>query len=132
MTKVVIRHRSNRRQKHPTIPVQLFGALVEVDVEIHELIPVMNFRGLRTFGCCQGQENGEQYGYVMFGGRLAKPFMQALLRRWLSARAKPLTGLSFENHWNGFVVRWHPYDFKKMLRHVRRAVREVRKQYIVN
>ena len=90
----------------------------------------MNFRGLRTFGCCQGQENGEEYGYVSFGGRFAKPFIQALLRRWLSVRVKPLTGLSFEHLGDRFVIRWHPYDFKKMLGCAGRAVREVKEQRV--
>jgi len=106
------------------------GSFIEVDAGVHKLIPAMNVPGLQTFASCQCRNGSEWdgYGYVLFRGSLSKPFMHAILRRWLKAGLKPLDGLAFENYGKTFVLRWNRKDFKKVLHCARGAVREVRKQ----
>ncbi len=126
MAEIVIRHR-----KHSSARVKLRnGSLVEVDSGVRELIPAMNVPGLQTFASCQGRNGSEWdgYGYVLFSGSLAKPFMHAILRRWLKTSLMPLDGLAFENYGKTFVIRWNRRDYKKLLHCARGAVREVRKQ----
>jgi hypothetical protein len=126
MTEVLINHR-----KHRSALVKLYnGVSLEVDAGVRELIPTMNLTGLQTFASCQGR-NGREWdghGYVLFGGPLAKPFMHAILRRWLKSRLKPMDGLAFENYGNRFVIRWNRGDYRKLLRCARGSVREVRKK----
>jgi hypothetical protein len=105
------------------------GDIIQVDRGVKDLVFEMNRHGLLTYNSCQ--EDDEGYGYVHYGGRHAKPFMQVLLREWLNAKGKrPLDAISFENHnnkeWPGsFAVRWNVYDFKRLLRYARIAVREI-------
>jgi hypothetical protein len=121
-----------RRRKHKCARVRLSnGSIVEVDLGVRKLIPTMNIPGLRTFASCQGTDGrGWDWdeGYVLFGGSLAKPFMHAILCRWLKASLKPLDGLAFENYGNRFVIRWNRRDYVKLLNCARGAVREVREQ----
>jgi hypothetical protein len=120
---------TKRNKRHPQARLELrSGEIIQVDSGLTQLVFEMNNQGLYTFNSC---EDNDGYGYVHFGGDSAKPFMHVLLREWLNAKGKkPLDGITFENHdnktWPGsFAIRWNPYDFKRLLRYVRTAMREI-------
>jgi hypothetical protein len=104
------------------------GMQVEVDNGIRELVFVMNVPGLQTFNSCEGTVSDQ--GYIQFGGSSAKPFMLRVLQEMLSDKRKLLGGIKFESTatraWpNSFVVRWNPYDFRRVLRYTKKAVQSI-------
>jgi hypothetical protein len=119
------------RRKHKQSLLKLSdGSRVAVDSGVRELISAMNVPGLRTLASCQGRFGCEWdgHGYVSFEGSLAKPFMCAVLRRWLKPGVEPLDGLSFENYRTSFVIRWNRRDFRKLLRCASGAMSEVKQR----
>lgn len=57
------------RVKHPTVPLELGGKVVNVDVKMVPLIRALWDAGFHTSFCCQGDDGSEGFpakGYVSF------------------------------------------------------------------
>jgi|SRR5882724_5211019 len=123
--------RKKIRRRHRQISLTLFDdSSVFVDDGVHELISVMNTRGLQTLNSCQDDLGT---GYVQFRGKFARAFISSILRQWLNAKSdKPIGGITFANpknkKWPGsFSIRWNPADFDRLVRYARASMREIHK-----
>jgi hypothetical protein len=116
----------HKKTKHPQTKLFLRNnSEIEVDHEIQELIDIMNAPGLTTLNSCQ---NDRGTSYIQFRGKLAKPFMHALLTQLLNEkRHKPEHPICFANpknpkYPNSFQIRWNPIDYDFLVRYARSTV----------
>jgi hypothetical protein len=115
---------------HKTVPVIVRGQSVEIDKGIRGLVVLMNeIPGVETFNSCEGGDSG--HAYVQFGGEGAFPLLpqlaQGILKEeksWKRNHRHVCHGckgmsVSLEIHGSGIVLRWMPYDYRRVLKIVK-------------